>query len=419
MVVTVILGGQFGDEGKGRIVDYLAKSHHIIVRFQGGANAGHTVVVGNKRYVFHLLPSGILWKDKVNVIASGVAVDPEILYEEIISLGGLENLLISKRATVVLRTHKFLDEAQEKYRKGKKVGTTKRGIGPAYSDTTARINLTMEEFIRNEEKIIDLLKFHLVLLENVYNYKTDFNVQKYLEKLRPIRGFLARYLENTEYYLNEELEKGKKILLEGAQGTMLDIRFGTYPFVTSSNTTIGGAIIGTGIPPKQINRVIGVFKAYLTRVGSGPMPSEINGKIAEYIRKVGKEYGATTGRPRRIGWFDLVMAKYSCMVNGFDEIALTKVDVLSGIKKIKIATAYEINSEETKRFPSSIEELRETKPIYEELEGWEKFDRRLIKRFEDLPTNLKRFVEYLEEKLNTRISMVSYGPRREDIVFRE
>lgn len=407
MSSLVIVGGQFGDEGKGKIVDVLAENSDFVVRFQGGANAGHTVILNGKKYVFHLLPSGVLRENVKNVIANGVVIDPKILFDEIKRLKKdlRGNLFISERAHITLSTHRALDGSFEKLRGKKKIGTTKRGIGPTYSDKASRFGVRFKDFLESPSKIRELLKMHNSILRFLGEAEVD--IEREMVEYRRISEELKPFCAKTEYILNEALDSGLKVLFEGAQGTMLDIDFGTYPYVTSSNTTVGGAITGTGVPASKIEEVWGVFKVYLTRVGSGPMPTEIKGKVGDLLRERGHEYGATTGRPRRVGWFDLVQAKYARMVNGFDGLVFTKLDVLSGFQTVKVCVAYEVDGSETEKLPSTIEELERARPVYEEFEGWREWNE----------PNAMRYIEFLEAELKCEVKILSYGAGREDTLI--
>ncbi len=432
MSSLAVIGAQFGDEGKGKIVDFLAQKADVIVRFNGGSNAGHTVMVGEKTYKFHLIPSGSLYPEKTLLIGNGCVVDPEVAWEEILMVErekGKINLTISERAHVVFSYHKVLDELQEKLKGKLKAGTTKRGIGPAYSDKSARFGLRMVDLINEDSfrrKCKKLFLMYDRLMQTFYNHKwekhasIDEEVEKYVQlgrKLKPYVGDVSGKILNS-------IEKGENVLFEGAQGTLLDIDFGVYPFGTSSNTTVGGICVGAGVPPRAIDKVMGVTKAYLTRVGAGPVPTEIKGELARYIREKGAEYGATTGRPRRCGWLDAVALKYACRINGFDYLAVTKIDVLGGIEKVKICVAYEVNGSETKFFPADTEKLSDCKPVYEELDGWRNLSlgkwRKIIKEgYGSLPAEVKKFLERIEELCGVPVALVSVGPRRDETLVLE
>jgi len=411
-----IVGLQWGDEGKGKITDYFAASVDCVVRYQGGNNAGHTVVIKDKKYKFHLMPSGVLQGKKV-VIGNGVVVDPEVLLNEIDMLegSGLEvDLMVSDRANVIMPYHRMLDGAEENLLGNKKIGTTKRGIGPCYSDKIARHGIRMGDLLNEEElkeKLERVLPIKQKIMELYGLEKIDGKklVEKYLEYGRK----LQKYIGDTIYYLNSIIDE-KRVLFEGAQGTLLDIDYGTYPFVTSSNPVTGGICTGAGIPPKKIERVIGVAKAYTTRVGMGPMPTEERGKIGEYLAEKGGEIGTTTGRKRRCGWIDMVALKYACMINGVDEIALTKLDVLDGLEEVKICVAYEYEGKEIARFPSSLLTLEKCKPVYETMPGWDGAGGK--KKYEELPENAKKYVEYISDHLGVKVSVISTGAKREETI---
>jgi len=430
---TVIVGAQWGDEGKGKIVDFLAKETDIVVRYNGGANAGHTVKIGEKIFKFHLIPSGVIQR-KVAVIANGVAIDLKVLIEEIelLEREGIKlNLLISPRAHLTLPYHKIFDEGKEIKMAGEKLGTTGRGIGPTYADKVKRteairiLDLVSEKFCEKlakvlELKIPELLEFGIIKnKEELENYK-----QKIIQEYSLYAERIKEFVFDTSLFLNKSLDEGKNVLFEGAQGTLLDIDHGTFPFVTSSNATAGGACTGSGIGPKRIGKIIGVAKAYTTRVGSGPFPTELTDEIGNFLREKGGEYGTTTGRPRRCGWLDVVILRYAKRINGLDEIALTKLDVLSGIKKLKIATAYRLEGKIIEEFPTSISELEKCQPIYIEFDGWERLEQKEWKKivkfgFEVLPKNAKVYLEKIEELIGIPITIISLGPSREETIIRK
>jgi len=375
MAVTVLVGSQWGDEGKGKIVDLLGDKYHIVARYQGGANAGHTVEIDDRKYILHLIPSGILRENVICVIGNGVVIDPVALLDEIellekngIKVGG--RLLISHNAHLIMPYHKLLDSINES--SGMKIGTTGRGIGPCYIDKYARKGIKIVDLLNRrilEEKIRENLKEKNNLLKKVYEHE-ELDVEEIVKQYIEFDKIIDQYIKDVPVFLNNAIAEGKSILLEGAQGALLDVDHGTYPFVTSSSTTSGGACTGTGIPPNKITNVIGIVKAYTTRVGLGPFPSELMDDDGEKLRKVGAEYGATTGRPRRCGWFDAPLVKYSAMVNGIDSVAITKLDVLSSFDKIKVCTGYELNGRIVKSFPTDYDKLSRIVPVYEELEGW-------------------------------------------------
>ncbi|MCD7952558.1 MAG: adenylosuccinate synthase [Synergistaceae bacterium] len=420
----IVLGVQWGDEGKGRVVDVLAAQAGVIVRYQGGANAGHTVVVDNEKYVFHLLPSGILYPGKTCVIGNGVVMDPETLFEELDGLAArgkrLARLVVSHGTHIVMPYHKLIDRLAEGERcEGTKIGTTGRGIGPCYADKYERIGIRAEDLVNPDilrDKLSRTLKIKNDILTKIYGAEPlDFaemyaKALKWGERLAPMLG--ESFLE-----IDRAACAGENILFEGAQATLLDVDYGTYPFVTSSSPCAGGACTGAGIGPSRIDRVIGVTKAYCTRVGEGPFPTEELGATGELLRSKGGEFGATTGRPRRCGWCDLVAVDYAVKVNGLDGIALTKLDVLDGFDEIKICTAYEIDGNIRGHFPSSCAELAKAKPVYETLPGW-KSDISRCRRFEELPKEARDYVRFIEERVKTPILLIGVGVGREDTIER-
>ena len=417
MKVDVLLGLQWGDEGKGKIVDVLTPDYDVIARFQGGPNAGHSLEFNNIKHVLHTIPSGIFHKESLNIIGNGVVIDPIIFKNEIDQLeklaGKIDNLIISKKAHLIIPTHRILDAASEQAKGDTKIGSTLKGIGPTYMDKTGRNGLRVGDIISGKfkEKYEALKSKHLNMLK-MYDFK--FSIDDYekgfLEGIESIKKFK---IIDSEFEINDLIQDEKKILAEGAQGTLLDIDFGSYPFVTSSNTVCAGACIGLGIAPSTIGEVHGIFKAYCTRVGSGPFPTELFDADGEELRKVGNEFGATTGRPRRCGWMDLVALKYVVMLNGVTQLIMTKSDVLDGFDSIKIATAYKVNGEKTSHFPYEIEE--EIEPVYKEFPGW-KTDITKVEDFKDLPENLKTYIKYIEDKVGVPISIVSVGPDRNQTI---
>ena len=414
---TVLIGAQWGDEGKGKIIDVLTEQADWVVRYQGGNNAGHTVEVGEEKYVLHLIPSGILHPEKKCVIGNGVVVDPVALVAE---LDGLRQrgihpegrLLISDRAHVVFPYHRGIDEAREQARSGEvKIGTTKRGIGPAYGDKAARVGLRMGDLV--DAAFPDLLAARLkeqnAILSALGAPALDEAVV--LAQYRSAAAALAPFVADTIPVLREAIGRDESVLFEGAQGTMLDVDFGTYPFVTSSSATAGGACTGTGVPPQRIDRVIGVVKAYTTRVGEGPFPTELKDAVGEKLRAQGHEFGATTGRPRRCGWFDAVVARYSVMVNGIDRWAVTKLDVLDDFESIRICVGYECNGRRLESVPASARMLEQCTPVYEDCRGW-RTSTRGVARFDDLPSEARAYVLRLEELTGVPVGILSVGPRR-------
>jgi len=427
MSTLVVVGSQWGDEGKGKITDLLSEETDIIVRYQGGCNAGHTVVKGDKQFIFHLIPSGILHKGVKCLIGNGVVIDPEALLQEIENLKKKnieidDNLLIDFKAHVVLPYHKTLDEIKEIKRGKDKIGTTQRGIGPAYADKIARTGIRMIDLIDEKflpKKLENNLNEKETIFEKLYGLKISNQEKKdILKKYREYGQLLKRYVTDVSLYLNQAINENKKILFEGAQGTLLDVDHGTFPYVTSSNPIAGGACIGTGVGPTKIDKVMGITKAYTTRVGRGPFPTEMQGELEEYTRQKGGEFGATTGRPRRCGWFDAVLVKYAVRINGMDNMALTKVDVLSDFDKIKICTYYKYNEEIIEEFPVNLEILQNCIPGYEEMEGW-KGDISQITKYGDLPQQLKDYISRIEELVKTKVVIVSVGPKRSQTIIRE
>ena len=423
MFVDLLLGLQWGDEGKGKIVDAISKDYSIISRFQGGPNAGHTIKIGDKSHVLHTIPSGIFHKNLINIIGNGVVIDPIIFKEEVLKLSNRDidisnKLLISKKAHLIIPTHCLLDQASEKSKGIKKIGSTLKGIGPTYMDKTGRNGIRVGDLFLDgwEVQYGKLKNKHLKMIANL-NADISFDLDELELKFFESLNFIKKMsFIDSENFLFDSLKKGEKILAEGAQGSMLDIDFGTYPFVTSSNTTASGACNGLGISPKKINKVIGVFKAYTTRVGSGPFPSEISDEISEKISNVGKEFGATTGRPRRCGWLDLVSLKYAVDINGVTELAMMKSDVMSGIDKIKVCTSYEQYGKEISRMPFSLNSGN-LKPIYTEFNGWQE-DITKAKNESQLPENLKKYISFIEEKLEVPVKIISLGPGRDQTIFR-
>ncbi len=423
MSVDVILGLQWGDEGKGKIVDFLAPNYDIVARFQGGPNAGHTLKFDNQKFVLHTVPSGIFRDNQLNIIGNGVVIDPITLAREIKGLEQVNvhvegRLLVAKKAHLILPTHRFLDAASENAKGVAKIGSTLKGIGPTYMDKTGRNGLRVGDLNAPDflEKYNSLKQKHLKLL-SIYP-TIDFDLATEEEKwLRDVQLLKSLPQVDCEYYLNEALKQGKRILAEGAQGSMLDIDYGTYPFVTSSNTITAGVCIGLGVPPSKIGEVIGISKAYCTRVGSGPFPTELNGEIGEFLRREGAEFGATTGRPRRCGWLDLPQLRYTCMVNGVTQLVVTKIDVMDKLEQIGVATAYRVGSDTTDLLPYDIT-ADNLEPIYEHHPGWQQpLDD--ITDFDHFPAPLKTYLEKIEEGLGVPITMVSTGPERRKLITRE
>jgi adenylosuccinate synthase len=415
MGCKVVIGTQWGDEGKAKMIDYFTRGSDIVVRYQGGANAGHTVVVHDKKYIFHLIPSGVLHKDKICVIGNGVVVDPTQLIHEMASLENegydvKNRLLISDAAHLILPYHKAIDEAMEEFRTNK-IGTTVRGIGPSYSDKCLRIGIRAGDIFdmkQLKEKISLALHIKNLQLERIHN-KPVFSVEEIMNILKNFKNICGDMVVNTQHFLHTSSREGKNILLEGAQGFALDIDHGTYPYVTSSNPTIGGALIGTGLNASNISQVIGIMKAYVTRVGEGPFPTEARGEDGDRMRVNGAEFGSTTGRPRRCGWFDVQLLKQSALVNGLTSVVMTKLDVLTGFKKIKVAVSYTVDGKKINYFSAS--NLYKAKPVYKELEGWN-VDISRCKNKSELPRNARKYIDFIETQIGVKISLISVGPNR-------
>lgn len=423
-MITVVLGTQWGDEGKGKVIDCLADDVDIVARYQGGANAGHTVVVNGKQFIFHLIPSGILYPEKVCLIGNGVVIDPvsfakeiEYLKENGVSVEG--RLLISENAHITLPYHKLLDQIEDKFRGKGSLGTTGRGIGTTYADKFNRIGIRAVDFLDDDifkEKLEIAMELKNYLFREYYK-EEELNTEKIYAEYKEPREKMRSMVQNTSLYLYEEINKGKQVLAEGAQGTFLDIDFGTYPYVTASNSIAGGACTGLGVSPKKISRIIGVVKAYTTRVGMGPFPSELKGKEGDTLRKTGNEYGATTGRPRRCGWFDSVIVRFACKVNGLDELVMTKLDVLSGLEKIKIGIAYEFGGNVYGDYTMNSKIFSNCGVVYEEMDGWRE-DIGKAREYRHLPENAKKYIEKIEQLTEVPITKVSVGSSREQIISR-
>jgi adenylosuccinate synthase len=421
---VAVIGSSWGDEGKGKLVDFLSKTADIVVRFQGGNNAGHTVVINGKKHSFHLLPSGVL-QNKTVVISNGVVVDPAVLFEELekIQSEGYEpELIVSSTAHIIFPFHNYIDELQEKHKDCHAAGTTKRGIGPSYSDKAARYGIRVFDLVHPEyfkekwEKMIELKKKMIIALGGDWCFKTDEIFEQYVEfgkKLKP-------YMKDTAYFLNEALDEGKLILFEGAQGALLGLDHGMYPYGTSSTTWAGGIPAGTGISPKRIDKIIGIIKAYTSRVGGGPLPTELKDDTGNFIREQGHEYGTTTGRPRRVGWIDLVNLKYACMLNRYDALGITLLDVLGGLPTIKLCTKYVKNGEELDKWPIHSEIIEECTPKYIEMPGWKKQEWSKIaqKGYLYLPETMRKYIKFIEDYLGIPIAFVSIGPNRKDSIVR-
>ncbi|HEY9361692.1 MAG TPA: adenylosuccinate synthase [Chitinophagaceae bacterium] len=418
-MVDVLLGLQWGDEGKGKIVDYFAGNYDVIARFQGGPNAGHTLYVNDKKIVLHQIPSGVFHPNTVNLIGNGVVLDPVVLKREcdLVASFGIDlkkNLFISERTHLILPTHRALDKASEISKGNEKIGSTLKGIGPAYMDKTGRNGLRVGDLLDKNftTAYIKLRLKHQRLLDN-FSFNEDISVWE--EEFFEAVEFLKQLnIVNGEYFINEKISKGKRVLAEGAQGSMLDVDFGTFPFVTSSNTISAGVCSGLGIAPQKIKDVIGVTKAYCTRVGSGPFPTELENETGELLRKTGNEFGATTGRPRRCGWIDLVALQFACMINGVTKLVMTKADVLDPFKELSICTAYTINGEETKQVPFQMTRQK-IEPVYKTFEGWNSSTEKMAS-FNELPDKMKTYVQFINQQLGVEIHYISNGPGRDQIV---
>lgn len=417
MSTVVVLGAQWGDEGKGKITDFLAVKADVVVRYQGGTNAGHTLAVGQEVFKLHLIPSGILYPGKACVIGNGVVLEPSALLAEITGLRNrnidLSGLRISDRAHLVMPYHKRLDELEEMRRGTGKLGTTLRGIGPAYMDKVSRNGVRVADLLDEQElrdKLAGLVEEKNLLFTRIYGAE-PFDARQIFEEYRQYAAEIRPYVTDTSLFLNEAIETGRKILLEGAQGTMLDLDHGTYPYVTSSSPAAGGACTGTGIGPSRIGKLVGVVKAYTTRVGDGPFPSELKDRIGDRIREVGREYGTTTGRPRRIGWLDANVLRYACRINGLNYLALTLLDVLSGLETVKICTSYRYLGREITHIPASLRALEQCEAVFEELPGWQE-DLSKIENFTEFPAAARRYVQRIAELTGTPVAIVSVGPSR-------
>ena len=419
-MVDVILGLQWGDEGKGKIVDYFAPNYDVIARFQGGANAGHTLYVNGQKVVLHQIPSGIFHEDKINLIGNGVVLDAVTLKKECEKVASMgidykKNLYISERAHLILPTHRALDKASELAKGNEKIGSTLKGIGPAYMDKTGRNGLRVGDLLDKGfiSQYIKIRLKHQRLLDS-YNFQEDISAweDEFFESIELLRDFK---IVNGEYFINDKIQQGKKVLAEGAQGSMLDVDFGTFPFVTSSSTISAGVCTGLGIAPQKIKDVYGVSKAYCTRVGSGPFPTELNDETGELIRKIGSEFGATTGRPRRCGWIDLVALNFACMINGVTKIIMTKTDILDTLPELNVCTAYNINGEEKKYVPFQMTQVK-LDPVLKSFAGWQT-DITAMSEYESLPQNMKNYIDYINKFLKVPVKFISNGPGRDQIIL--
>ena len=424
MNTRIIVGAQWGDEGKGKIVDLLSEKADIVARYQGGANAGHTIVFQGKKFVLHLIPSGILHPHCQCVIGNGVVIDPVALMEEIqmleklgISIEG--RLFISHKAHLIMPYHKILDAARESQAAGQSIGTTGRGIGPSYIDKFSRVGIRIVDLLDRktlEEKLRANIEEKNTVLRKIYDHD-ELNIEQIVQEYLAFDTQIDPYITDTTSLLNLAIKEGKSVLMEGAQGALLDVDHGTYPFVTSSNPTSGGACTGLGVPPTSIGTIMGVVKAYSTRVGNGPFSTELNDSMGEFLRKEGAEFGATTGRPRRCGWLDLVALKYSVMVNGISEIALTKIDVLNNFEEIAVCTEYHSDGKILKYFPADCSQLENLTPHYVTLKGWNT-SLKGITKYDDLPENTKQYIQFIEDFTGTKVTIVSLSPSREDTIIR-
>lgn len=417
MSSVVVVGTQWGDEGKGKITDFLSEHAEVVARYQGGNNAGHTIVFGGVKYKLHLIPSGIFYKEKICVIGNGLVVDPKALLEELKYLHdrgvSTDNLRVSNRAHVILPYHLKQDELEEASKGDNKIGTTKKGIGPAYMDKAARIGIRMADLLDREafkEKLEQNLAQKNRLFEKMYDTE-GFSVDEIFEEYFEYGQQIAQYVCDTSVVLNDALDNNHRVLFEGAQGVMLDIDHGTYPFVTSSNPIAGGVTVGTGVGPAKVTRVVGVCKAYASRVGDGPFPTELHDEIGHQIREVGREYGTTTGRPRRVGWFDSVVVRHARRVSGLTDLSLNSIDVLTGIPTLKICVAYKCDGKVIDEVPANLNILAKCEPVYEELPGWTE-DITGVRSLDELPENARKYVERVSELTGIQLSMFSVGPDR-------
>ena len=419
MSVTTIIGAQWGDEGKGKVTDYLAETSKVVARSQGGNNAGHTIVIDGKKHKLHLLPSGILRKNIVNIIGNGVVVNPDVLLKELNNLEGERGqLFISDRAHIIMPYHKLLDGGEELSKGKSMIGTTKNGIGPCYSDKASRIGIRMGDILDDEmvmERLSKALPRNQALL-SYYGIENDLTIDSLFDVCKEWRKQLGEYITDASLLINKHIDNGDNVLLEGAQGVHIDIEYGTYPFVTSSSPTTAGAALGSGIAPSKISNVVGVTKAYLTRVGSGPFPTELEDEVGEMIRDKGQEFGTTTGRPRRCGWLDLVMLELSNRICGFSSLAIMKLDILSDMDEIKMCIAYKDGKgSEINNFPSSLSYLGKCKPVYKTFPGWSSSGIDISKGI--IPDEMKNFLDFVSDNLNIPISIVSLGPGRDETII--
>lgn len=422
MSAKVVIGAQWGDEGKAKIIDILSQEADVVIRSQGGNNAGHTVAVDGEVYKFHLIPSGILYPGTLCIVGNGVVIDPEGILKEIEGLQekgiSTDNLKISLRAHLVMPYHKALDGIKEEYRGTSDIGTTKKGIGPCYMDKAERSGIRICDLLNPEvfeAKVKDNVEIKNKIIKNVYEKDISFDADEIIAQYREYAKKLNKYFADTTVLAYEAIKTGKKVLFEGAQGTLLDIDLGTYPYVTSSHPITGGVCVGSGIGPTVIGECIGVMKGYVTRVGKGPFPTELFDSIGDQIRDVGHEFGTTTGRPRRCGWFDAVIGKFAVRTSGLTSIALNKIDVLANLDTVKICVAYKKDGAIVKEFPASLEDLAKCEPVYEEMEGWGDIDH--IRTYEELPETVKKYIARIEELCEAKITMVGVGPNRDQNIY--
>jgi adenylosuccinate synthase len=419
--VDVLLGLQWGDCGKGKIIDLISDGYDIVARFQGGANAGHTLIINGEKHVLHLIPSGIFRDGCINIIGNGVVIDPIDLIGEIETLEKLgidvkSHLYISKRAHLILPTHRLLDKSSEIAKGKEKIGSTLKGIGPTYMDKTGRNGIRVGDIFDNLEQRVDsLTDKHVLLMTNIVidAEQYDSELKRWFECVEKIKDY---NIIDSEYYINQALAEGKSVLAEGAQGTLLDVDFGSYPYVTSSNTTISGVVSGLGIAPTKIQNVTGIFKAYTTRVGSGPFPTELDNEVGEDLRKVGNEYGATTGRERRCGWLDLPLLEYACMINGVTELNIMKIDVLSHLDTIQVCTGYVCDGDVSNQVPFDLN--TNFQPVYQEFRGWKK-DISEVKEYKNLPKECKEYIKFIEDRIKIPITRISVGPDRNQTINKQ
>jgi adenylosuccinate synthase len=424
MPAVVVVGSQWGDEGKGKVANYLALEADVVVRYQGGPNAGHTVVVDETEIQLHLLPTGIIYPDKLSVIGNGVVVDPQVLVQEMEGLKksgyDMRGLRVSSRAHLIMPYHRLLDALQEEGLGSHKIGTTLKGVGPAYMDKSARVGIRVGELLEPDsfrEKLLPVLKDKNRVLQHFYG-REPLDAAPIIDSYLEAGEYLREYVTDTSFLVNDALKGGKRVLFEGAQGTLLDLDHGTYPYVTSSHPIAGGACIGAGIGPTRIDKVIGVMKAFTSRVGDGPVPTELKDETSALIRERGHEFGVTTGRPRRIGWLDLVVVRYAAVLSGFTSLAVTRMDILSNMGTVKVACAYKYRGKELRDFPDSLRVLEECEPVYREFQGWPEIDPS-ARSLDDLHPNARRYLEFAAEETGVPISLISLGRKRKETLVLE